>query len=608
MLTAMIKYSSRFIAAILFLTFTIHAAGQTFQRTYGSVEDDLGTQVLLTQDSAYAVVGTYGATGGMYLMKADSKGNSVWQKTYNPPNMLYYYSDCHFRQTPDKGFIITGSVHYTTKSQRDICLIKTNSSGDTIWTKFYSGPSPGPNFASAYEIILTSDGGYAIVGSQLAPHDANVFLLKTDDYGNLQWSKYYGGTSDDEGYSLKQTGDGGYIITGYTNSFGQGKDVYLLKVNSTGNLLWTKTYGGDYPSSAKHIEITKDGGFILTGTYGYLSGGKYVTDLFLMKLDLLGHTSWSYAYGGNLNEAGISVKQTDDGGFIATGYTASSGAGQEDVYLLRTNSLGADVWSKNYGGSSTERGNDVIQHGSNYIIVGETRNFSKGLKDIYLIKTDSLRKDSCWQDVTITNKTALTWLTGSGGTENNGGVIRSHVVGVANPNTTSYNPCICVPPVSKFYMSMLDVTGRATNLSTWATTWHWDFGNGDTSAAENPTYMWKTAGTFKVCLTVKNACGSDTYCEMVDVSTEIGELKNNQLKLFIAPNPFDTFTSITFDNVKKEKLNLQLLNVLGQMVLQINNITDSNVQINKNGLPNGLYFIRLLKDSQVVGTDKLMIE
>lgn len=607
--TTEMKHINIFVIAILFLTLTSQLTGQTFQRTYGSNTDDQGSQILLTQDNNYAIIGTYGETEGIYLIKVDSIGNSIWQKTFNPPTTWYFHYDYSFKQTQDSGFIIAGTIYYKNGNGKDICLIKTNSVGDTLWSKFYAGPNSGYYKAVAYDIIITADNGYAIVGTEIGSTNKNVFLIKTDSSGNLQWSKYYGGTNDDEGYSLQQTSDGGYIITGYTYSFGQGGwDVYLLKINSTGNLLWTKTYGGNRYDYANHIEITDDGGFILTGvTSGYGAGAIYDDDLFLMKTDSLGNSIWAYTYGGNSNENGKSVKQTSDRGFIATGFTSSSGAGQEDVYLIKTDSIGNVLWSTSFGGSSTEQGNDVIQHNNNYFIVGETRNFSKGLKDVYLIKADSLGNDTCKQGAALTVKTLLPWIQGTGGAEFSGNTVKSNNILIDSPDTTSYDPCVCVPPVANFQAYMTHSCGSFYDYSTWATTWYWDFGDGDTSTVQSPNHCW-TNGVFYTCLTVTNQCGSDTYCDSIYAFTGINEVKNNKIKLFIAPNPFDNFTVIKFENTKREKIKLQVLNPLGQIVLQIDNITDNKVQIEKNGLPSGLYFVQLIKDYQVIGVDKIIIE
>ena len=590
------------------LTLTNQVIGQTFQRTYGSTSGDIGRQIISTFDNSYVVVGLYGATSGVYLIKVDSLGNTIWQKTYNPPNMLSFHYDYSIKQTPDSGFILAGSIYYTNGNAIHVCLIKTNSVGDTLWTKKYGGPNLGYYKGVAYDVIVTSDSGYAIVGTEIGSSNKNVFLLKTDNNGNVQWAKYYGGTSDDEGYSLKQTSDGGYIIAGYSSSFGQGGwDVYLVKVGASGNLQWSKTYGGNLYDFANHIEITNDGGFILTGvTSGYGTGAINDNDLFLMKTDSAGNSIWSYTYGGNLNEIGTSVKQTFDGGYVSTGYTYSSGAGQSDVYLLKTDSTGSVLWSRAFGGASTEKGNDVIQSGASYFVAGTTRNFSKGFEDVYLIKTDSIGTDTCKQESAITFQTILPWVQDTGGTENSGYTVQSDIIGVGIADTSSYNPCVCVPPVAVFATSFTEACGEFFDYSTWANTWYWDFGDGDTSTAENPNHCFLN-GVWHFCLTVSNQCGASTFCDSASVFTGLNEFTKNKIKISIAPNPFDNLTTIKFENARHEKLKLTLVNPLGQTTLQIDDITANEIQIERNGLTNGLYFILIKRNGEIIGTDKLII-
>lgn|GEM_PF-2204258 len=588
---------------------TVH--GQTFQKTYGTIKDDYGLKIIHCNDNNYGIIGFNGETEGIYLLNLDSLGNTIWQRTYDPPSEWYINFANSFQQTPDSGFIITGTVIYTSGDGNDICLIKTNSTGDILWTKFYAGTDNGYSHGFANEIIITSDNGFAVVGKFENGNntDKKVFLIKTDINGNIEWLKYFGGTQVDEGYSLKQTSDGGYIIAGSTKSYGQGSnDVYLLRISSSGNLVWTKTYGGNHREYACHLELANDGGYILTGLATVSGEGKDINEeLFLMKTDSSGNPVWAYTYGENSNEKGNSVKQTSDGGFIATGYTSSSGAGQEDVYLLKTDSFGNVMWSRTIGGSSTEQGNDVIQQGENYLIVGETRNFSKGLKDIYLIKTDSLGNDTCKTNTAITIKTPLQWTQGTGGTEYSGYTVKSDIIIPGNPDTTSHSPCVCVPPTADYTASLIEGCAQMEDLSTWADTWFWDFGNGDTSTAENPFYCWQYNGEYWVCLAITNDCGADEYCQLLNIYTGIIDNINDQIKLNISPNPFNNFTTIKFDHKKGENLKLQLLTPFGQIVRQIDNIMDGNVQLTKNDLPCGMYFVRIINANQVLSTEKVIV-
>ncbi len=597
-----------YLISYFLLTLGNQITGQTFQRTFGSTSYDYGKKIISTYDNSLVLVGLYGATKGVYLIKVDTLGNTIWQKTFNPPNMLYFYNDYSIKQTPDSGFIMAGNIYNSNGSATHICLIKTNALGDTLWTKQYGGPNLGYYDVVAYDVIVTSDNGYAVVGTESESPNKNVFMLKTDNNGNVLWAKYFGGTINDEGYSLKQTSDSGYIIAGYTESFGQGSwDVYLLKISAIGNLQWTKTYGGNQGDLANHIEITNDGGFIFTGkTSGNGVGTINDNDLFLMKTDSAGNNEWIYTYGGSSEEVGFSVKQTSDNGFISIGYTYSSGAGQSDVYLLKTDSIGSVLWSSTFGSASKEEGSDVIQRGSNYFLTGTTRNFSKGFEDVYLIKTDSIGLGTCKEDTAITIQTILTWVQGSGGIENAGYTIQSDIIVEGTADTANYNPCVCVPPIANFDSYFTHSCGLFRDNSTWANAWYWDFGDGDTSNAEGTSHCFAN-GNWNVCLTVTNECGSSTFCDSISILEDINEISKNKTKISVLPNPFDNLTTIKFENTIHDKLNLTLVNPVGQTALQIDDITGNEIQIERNGLPSGLYYILLKRNAEIIATDKLII-
>lgn len=600
---------NKILLVILYFFIDSISYGQTFERTYGSTENDQGNQVLTTNDCNYAIIGNYGLTGGIYLIKVDTSGNTIWQKSYDPPSIWYYHYAYSFRQTSDSGFVIASNIVYTNGTGSNICLIKTNSIGDTIWTKYYGGPSPGYYKAVAREIIITSDNGYAIIGTEVGSTNKNVFLIKTDSLGNVQWANYYGGTNDDEGYSLKQTADNGFIISGYTASFGQGGwDVYLIKVGTLGNLQWTKTYGGNRYEIANHVELTNDDGFILTGyTSGYGIGTIYDEDLFLMKTDSLGNGLWTNVYGADADEYGISVKQTNDNGFIAVGYSSEIIAEERDVYVLKTDSLGNISWAKKYGGSSTEQGNDVLQLNNSFIVVGETKNFSQGAKDVYLIRTDSIGNSSCNSDTAVTVQTILPWNQSSGGIQGNGFTVQSEIIVLGAPDTSSYNSCICIPPTANFQAYFTDACAQMWNFSTWADEWYWNFGNGDTSTMEGPSYCWWQNGMYNVCLTVTNDCGTNTFCDSVWAVNGILEKDIDKNKLNIAPNPFDNFTTVKFINFQHEKLNLVLISTIGQAILKFEDVTDDKIIIEKNNLQVGLYLILLMRGNQIIGSEKIII-
>jgi hypothetical protein len=167
----------------------------------------------------------------------------------------------------------------------------------------------------------------------------DIFLIKTDASGNVQWAKTYGGTSADEAFSVQQTSDGGYIVVGLTNSFGAGtEDIFLIKTDASGNLQWAKTYGGAIGDRALSVQQTSDGGYIVAGlTNSFGAGG---LDIFLIKTDASGNVQWAKTYGGTDWEDAFSVQQTSDGGYIVAGRTWSFGAGGSDIFLIKTDANG----------------------------------------------------------------------------------------------------------------------------------------------------------------------------------------------------------------------------------------------------------------------------
>jgi hypothetical protein len=230
----------------------------------------------------------------------------------------------------------------------------------------------------------TTDGGYIIGGwteisDPVLPLDSNVYLIKTDSNGNRLWKKTFGGGFFNCGRSVQQTTDGGYIIAG-----DRGSGIYLIKTDSDGNELWSKTFGGSSWESGYSVQQTTDGGYIIAGDTDSFGAGNH--DVYLIKTDPDGNELWSKTFGGSSEDFGYSVQQTADGGYIIAGETGSFGAGYGDVYLIKTDSNGNELWSRAFGGSSWDYGRSVQQTADGgYIIAGETGSFGAGYGDVYLI-------------------------------------------------------------------------------------------------------------------------------------------------------------------------------------------------------------------------------
>jgi len=373
------KRLSAVLCILLLVTFA-HAQ-QTWQRTYGGTGDDQGNSVQQTSDGGYIVTGTtysFGAgNGDVWLIKTDASGDTLWTRTYGGIQYDYGYS---VQQTSDGGYVIAGNTASYGGGYDDFYLIKTNVSGDTIWTRTYGF---GRAFSSsAFSAQQTQDGGYIVAGRL----GNDVYLVKTNASGDTLWTKTYGGTGDDAGYSVQQTQDGGYIVAGRTNSYGP-DGVYVIKTDASGDTLWTRTYGGTVSSAGYSVRQTADGGYIIAGEIDPHGGGSY--DVYLIKTNASGDTLWTRTYGGTVGEGGRFAQQTPDGGYIVAGGTSSFGAGGWDVWLIKTNASGDTLWARTYGGTGTDIAFSAQQTtDGGYIIAGETGSFGAGQYDVYLIKTD----------------------------------------------------------------------------------------------------------------------------------------------------------------------------------------------------------------------------
>ena len=237
----------------------------------------------------------------------------------------------------------------------------------------------------------TGYSSYVIIGKTMSYGDGqdDAWLIKTDTNGNKLWDKTFGGAGVDFGRYGQQTLDGGFIVIGYTTSIGSGGgDIWLIKTDLQGNEEWNRTFGGVDWERGLSIMQTNDGGFIIAGYTATYGNGNY--DVWLIKTNSAGTLEWSKTFGGTNNDEGYSVQQTLDGGFIVTGYTTSFGNGSEDVWLIKTDSQGNEKWNQTFGGSGKDNGNSVQDiDNEGYIIAGWTESFGNGGRDAWLIRTDS---------------------------------------------------------------------------------------------------------------------------------------------------------------------------------------------------------------------------
>jgi len=319
-----------------------------------------------------------GITGILFTQVPDTQ----WTKTFGGGNDDLGYS---VQQTSDGGYIITGVTHSFGSGNGDVYLIKTDGSGNLLWYNTFGGT----DVDVGYSVQQTSDGGYIIAGltRSFGAGYYDVYLVKTDSSGNLLWENTFGGGAWDEARSVQQTLDGGYIIAGFTYSAGLNGDVYLIKTDNSGNLLWYNTFGEIDYEWGFSVQQTSDGGYIVAGyTDSYGPGPRAV---YLVKTDNSGNLLWYNTFGGSNEDIGFSVRETSDGGYIIAGLTRSFGAGSDDVYLIKTDNSGNLLWQNTFGGTSLDEARSVQQTlDGGYIIAGGTYSFGAGYEDVYLIRLE----------------------------------------------------------------------------------------------------------------------------------------------------------------------------------------------------------------------------
>jgi hypothetical protein len=383
----MMKVIAGVTLCMLYSTFLFAQGPDTlWTKTYGGTSSEVGYSVQQTADSGYVIAGrtsSFGAGGSdFYLVKTDANGDTLWTKTYGGTTGDYGYS---VQQTADSGYVIAGYTNSFGAGDYDVYLVKTDANGNALWTKTYGGTARD----QGYSVQQTADSGYVIAGYTKVGLFNDVYLVKTDANGDTVWTKTYNNIYGDEAYSVQQTADGGYVIAGWSFVMANSSnDVWLLKTDANGDTLWTKTYGGTGTDRGNSVQQTVDGGYIIAGYTDSFGAGN--DDVYLVKTDANGNTLWTKTYGGTQDDVASWVQQTADSGYVIAGDTRSFGAGGRDVWLLKTDANGDTLWTITYGGTGTDYGCSVQQTAdSGYVISGYTTSYGAGSGDFYLIKTEA---------------------------------------------------------------------------------------------------------------------------------------------------------------------------------------------------------------------------
>lgn len=316
------------------------------------------------------------------------RAQSTWAYTFGGTS---YDSARTVALTSDGNYLVAGYTSSFGAGDFDFWIIKIDPSGNIIWQKTFGGRNP----EYMYSIEQTKDGGYVATGGTLSfgSGEYDLWVLKLNSKGDIEWQKAYGTSATEYGWEIHQTDDGGYIVSGkYGNVMCLDCKVLILRLDPAGNLVWQKALGNAVWLDPASVQITSDAGYIVTGQVNSMGAGGF--DFWVAKLDSKSEIVWQKTYGGPKDDYANAIRQTDDGGYIVVGKTDSSGAGDFDAAVLKLDQSGNIMWQKTYGGSKADRAwtveKDTMRDNyGGYLIGAFTHSFGAGNADIWILKIDS---------------------------------------------------------------------------------------------------------------------------------------------------------------------------------------------------------------------------
>ncbi len=403
---------------------------------FGGTGSEAGHAVINTSDGGFAVLGYSSSTDGdindqsmpdadYWLLKFNAAGEMEWNRTYGGSKDDRGQSVV---QTKDGGYALIGYAMSNdgdgsrNEGFHDNWIVKLDAAGNIEWERSFG-------FAGhdhSYDLLQTADGGFFFVGfldvvasggeggakgySHTLHGVGEFWGTKVDAAGNLEWRRYFGGTNNDRAHAVALANDGGFVMTGFSESddaFSATKgsyDFWVLKIDPKGELVWDRRFGGSGIDISYDIANTDDGAYVITGhtfsTDTDVSGNHGGSDLWLIKVDDLGNLIWERTFGGTGFDMGRSVSQGTDGGFILAGNSRSTDGdltankGQNDMWVLKTDSEGHMVWQYSVGGAGLDFGFSATEHNLGILLAGESSSTdlldlqNKGLSDLVILEFD----------------------------------------------------------------------------------------------------------------------------------------------------------------------------------------------------------------------------
>jgi YD repeat-containing protein len=409
------------------------AYSSTIEKVFGGGADDNGFSIKSVNDGGYIIAGSTASFGSggtdVYLLRIDALGNKLWEKTFGG---TAYDGATDVIQAQNGDFVVTGSTTSFGSARGRAYLVRTDSSGNKIWENTYGGAdATGTN-----QLLQTSDGGFVLFGNSTDQDPwLDYFFIKVDANGNQQWIKYYN-RLDDQGRGIAATSDGGFILvgdSGYWEDSSAKDQAWIIKVDASSNKVWDIVWGGSNNDAASGVVVAEDDNIYVVGsTSSYGAGG---IDAFLLKLNSTGQVQWYKTYGGANVDYFTKIVQKPNGNLVATGSSEIS-SGQARAWLVETDLTGNEINNLTFGSTGASYGSSLVCSDTGCVVAGYTN--TSGNNDLYVVFSDttnntiptgalSVTKTGSGTGSVVPSSGTISWSSNSGSASYQGGTVLSLV-------------------------------------------------------------------------------------------------------------------------------------------------------------------------------------
>lgn len=616
---------------LLFIITSLLAKAQiTFEKRYYFAEMFYAESILQENDSGFIVAGNgWSSNYAGYdacLFKTNKYGDSIWLKPSGFAKENHAYD---IIKTNDNGYAFTGDIQVGYGND-DLNLVKSDNNGNIVWSYHFGGV----NWESGYSLFQTNNNDFIMAGCSNSingpgPQPYDFYVIKTNTNGILIWEKKIGGADNEWAYSVCKANNNSCIVAGTTSGFVAGSNIYLVKLDINGNIVWTKTY--ENGMNVKSIQPLTDGNYVVIAT-NQLFGQP--NQMIALKINEEGDTLWTKTYSSNDSYYPSDCSPSSDGGFVITGYIATDTFSGVDILLIKTNTDGNVLWIKTYGNIANEYASCVKQtNDGGYVITGDGSYFNNN-KFIDIIKTDSLGcvkpvidsiaghlnvslNDTIFYHSVDIRGEDYNWITGFGeivsAQGNDTVAILWNQLGMDTLQVYVSNGCgldsmsliinvgtcispllspifgntdVCLYDIEEYYVNLLE--GKSP------VTYFWNVECGSILSGQNTpsiTVEWDSEGFGSITVTATNECGSNTQ-DIQDIFIIFPIVHDQEKSSFtIFPNPSQAIFNIEFPNDNKD-FGIEVFDLKGRLLIQMT-IPKNNNKIDLSTLQKGIYLIKI---------------